>query len=123
MPVEFIGMIGTRPASEIDGSSVSIVGGSVDQAYVKQFARAHEDGGFDSVLVGYSYGGQDGLAVAGYAAAMTDWLGYLIAHRPGFVAPTLAARKFATLDCFAGGRIAVHIITGGADAEQRRDGD
>lgn len=45
------------------------------------------------------------------------------AHRPGFVSPTLAARKFATLEHLLGGRLAVHIISGGNDAEQRRDGD
>jgi alkanesulfonate monooxygenase len=61
--------------------------------------------------------------VAAYAAAHTERLSFLVAHRPGFVAPTLAARTFATLDEFTGGRIAVHIITGGSDAEQRRDGD
>lgn len=47
----------------------------------------------------------------------------MIAHRPGFVAPTLAARTAATLDHFTNGRIAVHIITGGNDADQQRDGD
>lgn len=35
----------------------------------------------------------------------------------------LAARKFATLEHLLGGRLAVHIISGGNDAEQRRDGD
>ncbi len=47
----------------------------------------------------------------------------MIAHRPGFTAPTVAARQLATLDQFTGGRIAVHIITGGADDEMRKDGD
>jgi alkanesulfonate monooxygenase len=47
----------------------------------------------------------------------------LLAHRPGFVAPTLEARTLATLDHFSKGRIAVHIITGGDDADQQRDGD
>jgi len=47
----------------------------------------------------------------------------MIAHRPGFTAPTVAARQFATLDQFTGGRIAVHIITGGSDDEMARDGD
>jgi alkanesulfonate monooxygenase len=61
--------------------------------------------------------------VAAYAAAVTEKLGFLIAHRPGFVFPTTAARTFATLDQFSGGRVAVHTITGGSDAEQRRDGD
>lgn len=57
------------------------------------------------------------------AHARTDRLGLLVAHRPGFIAPTLAARGFATLDRFTRGRVAVHTITGGNDTEQRRDGD
>src|SRR6202167_541210 len=100
MPVEFIGMISTR-----------------DQSEIRQTA------GFDRVLIGYSSSQPDGLQVAAYAAAHTERLGFLVAHRPGFVAPTLAARQFTTLDQFTGGRIAVHIITGGHDAEQRADGD
>ena len=47
----------------------------------------------------------------------------MLAHRPGFVAPTLAARKLATLDQFSGGRLAVHIISGGDNADQAKDGD
>ena len=54
---------------------------------------------------------------------MTQRLGFLLAHRPGFVAPTLAARKLATLDQLTGGRLAVHMISGGNDADQARDGD
>src|SRR5678815_3759554 len=44
------------------------------------------------------------------------------AARP-FVAPTLAARKAATLDRISGGRVSLHIITGGSDLDQGRDGD
>jgi Luciferase-like monooxygenase len=47
----------------------------------------------------------------------------LLAHRPGFVSPTLAARKLATLDQLSGGRLAVHIIAGGSDPDQAKDGD
>ncbi len=119
MPVEFIGMISTKDQSEIRGSR----GPAVDPGYVRRFARAHEDAGFDRVLIGYSSSLPDGTQVAAYAAAHTEQLSFLIAHRPGFVAPTLAARTFATLDQFTGGRIAVHVITGGSDGEQRRDGD
>src|ERR1700729_213183 len=119
MPVEFIGMISTRDQSEIRRSR----GPVVDRDYVRRFARAHEDAGFDRVLIGYSSSQPDGTQVAAYAAAHTDRLSFLVAPRPGFVAPTLAARTFATLDQFAGGRIAVHVITGGSDAEQRRDSD
>jgi alkanesulfonate monooxygenase len=107
--VEFIGMISTRAQSEIHPSS----GPAIDRAYVRAFARAHEDAGFDKVLIGYSAGRPDGLQVAAYAAAHTERLQYLIAHRPGFV----------TLDQFTEGRVALHTISGGNDDEQRRDGD
>lgn len=123
MSIEFIGMIGTRSASELDGPGSSLVGGHIEPEFVRDFARTHEQAGFDRVLIGYGSSGPDGFSVAAYTASVTDRLGFLIAHRPGFMAPTLAARKAATLDQFTGGRIALHIITGGNDAEQQRDGD
>jgi len=119
MTVEFVGMIATRDQSETRPPA----GPVVDPGYVRRFARAHEDAGFDRVLVAYGSSAPDATQVAAYAAAQTERIGLLIAHRPGFVAPTLAARAFATLDQFSGGRVAVHTITGGSDAEQRRDGD
>jgi alkanesulfonate monooxygenase len=119
MPVELIGLIATQDQSETRHSD----GPLVDRDYVRRFARAHEDSDFDRVLIGYSSASPDNLQVAAYAAAHTDRLGYLVAHRPGVVQPTVAARAFATLDQFSGGRIALHTITGGFDAEQRRDGD
>lgn len=132
--VTIIGMIGVvREASANQGATLSLFGGGinpgaevpsgVDPDYILDFARTHEAAGFDMVLTGYSSSTPDGFEVAGYAAAHTDRLGYLIAHRPGFVAPTLAARKAATLDQLTDGRIALHIITGGNDVEQRQDGD
>jgi alkanesulfonate monooxygenase len=119
MTVEFIGMIGTRDVSETRAPE----GPPIDPAYVRRFAVAHEDAGFDRILIGYGSATPDGTQVAAYAAAHTSTLGLLIAHRPGFVFPTTAARTFATLDQLSGGRVAVHTITGGSDAEQRRDGD
>ena len=117
--VEFVGMIGTRHVSEIRRST----GPVIDPAFLTRFARAHEDGGFDRVLIGYGSGDPEGTQVAAHVAARTERLGLLIAHRPGFVFPTLAARTFATLDHLSGGRVAVHVITGGNDADQRREGD
>jgi alkanesulfonate monooxygenase len=119
MPVEFIGMISTKDQSETRLNR----GPVIDKDYTRRFVRAHEDAGFDRVLIGYASSQPDGTQVAAYAAAHSERLGFLVAHRPGFVAPTLAARQFTTLDQFAGGRIGVHIITGGHDSEQRRDGD
>jgi alkanesulfonate monooxygenase len=119
MSIEFIGMIHHRHGSEIHPPG-SVV---FDRGYVRDFAQAAEAANFDRVLVGYFADGPDGFLLAAYAAAQTERLGFLIAHRPGFVAPTLAARKFATLDQVTGGRAAIHVITGGDDADQLRDGD
>ena len=122
MAIELIGMIGVRPEGA-DGAAVHVIGGEIDLAWIRDFSRAHEQAGFDKVLVGYTATSADGFLVSSYAAAHTERLGYLIAHRPGFVAPTLAARKAATLDRISGGRVSLHIITGGSDLDQGRDGD
>jgi alkanesulfonate monooxygenase len=117
--VQFIGMIQTRDQSEVRPPS----GPVVNVEYTRAMARAHEEASFDRVLIGYFSSAPDGFIVAADALSHTDRLGVLLAHRPGFVAPTVAARKFATLDQFYGGRLAVHVISGGHDIEQRRDGD
>ena len=117
MPVEFIGMIFHREGGDVGYA------GDIDPDYLKRFSRIHEDGGFDRVLIGYGSTGPDGWAQATWAAAATDRLGFLVAHRPGFIVPTLAARKAATIDQLSNGRIAVHVITGGSDAEEQKDGD
>lgn len=94
-----------------------------DHGYIRAFAQASEAGGFDRLLVGYFSDGPNGFLLAATAAAHTARLGFLLAHRPGFVAPTLAARKFATLDQLTNGRTAIHVISGGDDTDQPRDGD
>ena len=121
MPMNVLGMIGVeRPRSE---STVHIIGGGVDPEYVVEFTKAHEDADFDAVLVGHTSASADGFLVAMHAAQATDRIRFLVAHRPGFVNPTQAARRVATLDQLTKGRVWLHIITGGLDFEQRRDGD
>ncbi|HVZ08622.1 LLM class flavin-dependent oxidoreductase [Rhodopila sp.] len=119
MTPEFIGMIHHREASEIMSPPPLVI----DRAYIRDFAQAAEAGGFDKLLVGYYADGPDGFLIAADAAAQTERLGFLLAHRPGFVAPPLAARKLATLDQITGGRLSMHVISGGDDADQFRDGD
>ena len=74
MPLEFIGMIGVSPESR-DGASVHVIGGGVDADYLADFARVHEDAGFDLVLVGYTSASADGFISATYAAGRTERLG------------------------------------------------
>jgi alkanesulfonate monooxygenase len=119
MPIEFIGLISTKESSEIRYSA----GPPIDREFTRRITRAHEDSDFDRVLIGSGSFFPEATQVAAYAAQHSERLGFLVSHRPGFVQPTVAARSFATLDTFAGGRIALHTITGGSDAEMRRDGD
>ena len=124
MTLEFIGMIQPREQSEIHPAR----GPAIDPGYLVASAQAHEahaaeGGGFDRVLIGWHSNGPDGLQLAAHAAAHTQRVGFLVAHRPGFQAPTTAARAFATLDQLSGGRAAIHVISGGDDADQARDGD
>jgi alkanesulfonate monooxygenase len=119
MSVEFIGMIQPRQQSEIHPAH----GPAIDLGYVRASAQAHDEGGFDRVLIGWHSNGPDGLLIATDAAAHTSRVGFLVAHRPGFQTPTNAARSFATLDQLSGGRTAIHVISGGDDTDQRRDGD
>ncbi|MNI35648.1 Methanesulfonate monooxygenase [compost metagenome] len=118
MSVEFIGFIGGHSASETHLRS----GPVLQPDYVEKVARAHEQAGFDRALVAFHSNSPDSTLIASHAASVTRNLKFLIAHRPGFAAPTLAARQFATFDVLNGGRTAVHIITGGDDLELRADG-
>ena len=111
MAIEFIGSL-VNGATEL----------SADPEYPARMAGLHEESGFDRLLVGHSSSSPDGFAVANQVLTTTSRLGVLLAHRPGFVAPTIAARQYATLEAFHPGRVAMHVITGD-DADQRRDGD
>jgi len=118
-PIEFIGFVGPSPFTEVEEWS----GPVLDPAYIARLGKAHDDGDFDRVLLGYGADRPDNWQIAGYLTQQTERLGVLVAHRPGFVMPTLAARFASTLDHFSRGRVALHIITGGSDADQARDGD
>src|SRR5262245_26691845 len=120
MPITILGMVGVAPVGK---SAVHVIGGGIDRDFLEHFAQTHERAGFDAALVGYSASSAEGFQVAQFCASRTQRLKFLVAHRPGFVAPTLAARTAATFDNLTQGRLWLHIITGGVDADQRRDGD
>ena len=119
MSVEIIGMITTQKQSE----TIAASGPVIDREYVRRFAQAHEAAGFDRILVPQHSTGPDASQVIAYASVVTERVHFLLAHRPGFIGPAFAARQIATLENFTGGRLAVHIISGGSDEEQKRDGD
>ena len=65
----------------------------------------------------------DGWVGTSFIANLTKTLRFLVALRPGFVSPTVAARQAATFDYLSGGRLSINIVTGGSPQEQARDGD
>jgi alkanesulfonate monooxygenase len=120
MPVEFISATHTTPTTEATGPGRH-VGFDVD--YTRRFVRALDDGGFDWTLVAYGSVTPDSAQVAQLVIENSERIRPMLAHRPGFVFPTLAAKTFAGLDQIGRGRLGIHIISGGTDAEQRREGD
>jgi alkanesulfonate monooxygenase len=118
MPVEFIGMIGTKDQSETGAPAARSSTATTSGGSPAPTRTPGSTGCSSATLVPARRHPGRRLRRRAHRAARLPGRA-----PPGFVAPTLAARTFATLDQFTGGRIAVHIITGGSDAEQRRDGD
>ena len=119
MTVEFISLINVWESSELHPRP----GGAPDAGYIRRYARSLEDGGFDYTLVAYHSSGYDPFTVSATIAACTDRIKPIVALRPNTMHPTVAAQSLATLDQLSGGRAVVHIISGGSDAEQARQGD
>lgn len=119
MSLEFIGYVGHFSNSE----ALRRTGPALDIDYIEAVAKAQEYVGFDRVLVAFHSTSAESILIGQHVASVTERVKLMIAHRPGFTAPTLAARQLATLDQFSRGRVAVHIITGGNDSELAQDGD
>ncbi|MDX2224055.1 MAG: LLM class flavin-dependent oxidoreductase [Rhodospirillaceae bacterium] len=116
---EIIGILPHRFYSEVYAHPLS----EFDTDLIRDCAQAHEAAGYDRVLIANSATYPDSMPIAAWVAAHTTKLKMMIAHRPGFVAPTMTARMLATIDRLSGGRAGVHIITGSSDHEMESDGD
>lgn len=94
-----------------------------DLGHIQRSAKVQEEAGYDRVLIANAATMPDSFIVGGYLSPLTTKLGFMMAHRPGFVAPTMAARMLGALDRVSQGRAAVHIIAGADDRELQKDGD
>jgi alkanesulfonate monooxygenase len=98
--------------------------GEVDPAeLIRRAKELNAVESIDRVLVGYSSIWPHNHSTAPFLAALTDKLSLIVAHRPGVIHPTAAARYFATLDVLSGGRLAINLVTGGSDKDLHREGD
>lgn len=91
--------------------------------YLEQVALAAESAGFTASLVPVGDGCLDAWVVAALLTSRTERMRYLVAVRPGFVAPVVAAKMVATYDRMTPGRLLVNVVTGGFPAELAADGD
>ena len=94
----------------------------VNLDYLKQIATAADTLGYEGVLIPTGRSCEDPWVVASTLAAVTRRLRFLVAVRPGLMAPTLAARMAATFDRLSGGRLLVNLVTGGDASELEGDG-
>lgn len=94
-----------------------------DIDYLAQVARAAEQAGFEAVLTPAGLVCEDAWLITAALTRETTRLKFLVAFRPGFLSPTLAAQMAATYQRLSGGRLLLNIVTGSDPDEQRRYGD
>jgi alkanesulfonate monooxygenase len=92
-------------------------------AYLTRVATAAEDLGFEAALTPTGGWCDDAWIVTAMLAETSARLKFLVAFRPGLVAPTLAAQMAATFQWHSQGRLLLNVVTGGDADEQRAFGD
>ncbi|MFF0492083.1 LLM class flavin-dependent oxidoreductase [Nocardia sp. NPDC004068] len=117
--VEFISLTHTNASTELE----PIPTRGIDLPFLRRYVRALEDGGYDLTLLPYGSNTPDSFVLATAVGQLSDRLKPIVAVRPNTVFPTVAAQQLATLDQLTEGRAVVHLISGGSDAEQARQGD
>ncbi|MEU1216873.1 LLM class flavin-dependent oxidoreductase [Streptomyces sp. NPDC005790] len=107
------------------GTPVTAAGGDRPPTvrYLAQIARAAEALGFEGVLTPTGAWCEDAWLTTAMVSQHTERLKFLVAFRPGFVSPTLAAQMAATYQRQTGGRLLLNVVTGGESHEQRAYGD
>lgn len=91
--------------------------------YLAQVARAAESAGFEAVLTPTGSDCEDSWLTTAALIPQTTRLKFLVAFRPGVIAPPLAAQMAATYQRLSAGRLLLNIVTGSDADEQRSYGD
>jgi alkanesulfonate monooxygenase len=94
-----------------------------DVPYLGQVARAAEQSGFDGALTPTGAWCNDAWLSTAMLSQVSERLRFLVAFRPGVVAPYLAAQMSGTFQNLTGGRLLLNVVTGGESHEQRMFGD
>jgi alkanesulfonate monooxygenase len=94
-----------------------------DVPYLGQIARAAEQSGFDGALTPTGAWCDDAWLSTAMLSQVSERLRFLVAFRPGAVAPYLAAQMSGTFQNLTDGRLMLNVVTGGESHEQRMFGD
>ena len=114
-------LVGGGHALGTDGSAGVLRDATIP--YLTQVAQAAEQVGFTGALTPTGTWCEDAWLTTAMLVARTERLKFLVAFRPGFLSPTLAAQQAATFQRHSGGRLLLNIVTGGESREQRAYGD
>ena len=89
---------------------------------MERIVRAAEEAGFDYILVPVVNYCWEAYVAAAFLAGKTKRIKALVAAKPGYVNPVFLARMLATFDRMTGGRLAINLIAGQAEADFEADG-
>src|SRR3954447_10492275 len=92
-------------------------------AYLGQVARSAEQLGFEAALTPTGAWCEDAWITTAMLSSVSERLKFLVAFRPGLIAPFLAAQMAGTFQNLSGGRLLLNVVTGGEAHEQRMFGD
>lgn len=118
--VEFISLSHLNPSTELNPVKVPH---GIDLDYFKRYVATLEEQEFDYTLLPYGSNSADSFITAAAVGTLTERIRPIVALRPNTTFPLVAAQKLATLDQLTQGRAVVHLISGGSDDEQHRQGD
>ena len=116
------------------GDSRNVVGGGHGVAaqawsrpasvpYLGQIARSAEQLGFEAALTPTGAWCDDAWVTTAMLSSVSERLKFLVAFRPGLIAPFLAAQMAGSFQNLSGGRLLLNVVVGGEDREQAMFGD
>jgi len=91
--------------------------------YLATVARAAEQLGFEALLTPTGTFCEDAWLTTAALLGETERIKFLVAFRPGFLSPTLAAQMASTYQRMSGGRLLLNVVTGADTHELARFGD
>ncbi|AZG47745.1 LLM class flavin-dependent oxidoreductase [Gordonia insulae] len=105
------------------GVSAGAAGRPASVPYLGQIARSAEQLGFDAALTPTGAWCEDAWVTTAMISSLSERLKFLVAFRPGVIAPYLAAQMSGSFQNLSGGRLLLNVVTGGEDHEQQMFGD